>query len=163
VVVPNVAVLIVEGFQVPVNGVLLVEKVGSGGAISFKQYKFWIPEKVGVILLCGFTVKVINWGVPIQPLSIVFIVYTTVPLVFPEFNKVWEIVFPEPFENPVTLVELAVQLIVAFGSEATKFRAVVWLEQIVVGPLEDTVVLFVLTVTFMVCVLAHWFEFGVKR
>jgi hypothetical protein len=108
----------------------LVEKVGSGGAISFKQYKVWIPEKVSVTLLCGFTVTVIDWGVPKQPLSNVFIVYTTVPLVFPEFNKVWEIVSPEPFEIPVTLVALAVHTIVAFGSEAIKFKEVVSFERI---------------------------------
>ena len=162
-VVPNVAVLIVEGFQVPINGVLLVEKVGSGGAISFKQYKFWIPEKVSVILFCGFTVTVIDWGVPKHPLSNVFIVYTTVPLVFPEFNKVWEIVFPESFEIPVTLVALAVHTIVAFGSEAIKFKEVVSFEHIVVAPVKVMVVVFIPTVTLIVCELAHWFGLGVKR
>ena len=42
---------------------------------------------------------------------------------------------PEPSEKPVTSVDVAVQFRVAFGSEATKFIAVVWFAQIVVGPL----------------------------
>jgi hypothetical protein len=49
------------------------------------------------------------------------------------------IVFPVPFEKPVTFDEVAVQFIIAVAFETIKFIDVVSLEQIVVVP-ENVVV-----------------------
>jgi hypothetical protein len=128
------AVFIIAGVQVPLIGVVFDDIFGNIGAVSFTHKVVGIVGKVGVIIAGGFTVITTVFGVPTQLIIEGVMVYVTVPVVFPEQVKVWVIVFPEPFEKPITFDEIAVQFIVAFASEGKRVIAVVAPEQIEVNP-----------------------------
>ena len=74
-----------------------------------------VAEAEQMILLRG---TVVTWGVgltvttisadnPVHPFAVPVTWYVTDSIVVPELINVWKTAFPEPFENPVTLGELA--------------------------------------------------------
>ena len=121
---PNKDVFTVDGFHVPAIGVVLEENCGRLSGTAFKQYVVVNGAKTKEIFVAGVTVTVIVSAIPSQPFKTGVTVYTTVPDVDPVYCKVWFILVPESFENPVTSVEVAVQFNVAFESEATNVIAV---------------------------------------